>query len=237
MTLGANIALIIGSYLLGSVPQLSLLAKLRRVDLDGDFHQSLWYRGGRVIAIVGIVGEFGKGVIPILVGMWLDFNILIIALAGLAAVCGQMWPVFSRFDGEKGNSVAMPMAVALTPKPTLIALIPFFISLIIRTAPRLVKSSKSTKESVFGGSYSRSLPLGMAITFFILPIVSWWLGEPLEIALCYSALFVLIMLRRISAGLRDDLKSGSNIGGIIVRRFLYDRATKQWRSRPQHPPR
>jgi len=227
---GAYIALIIGSYLLGSTPHLSLLARLRHVDLNGDFHQSLWYRGGRVIAIVGILGEFSKGVIPILVGKGLDFNLLVVALAGLAAVCGQMWPISSRFDGEKGNSVALPMAIALTPKPALIALVPVAISILFRTVPRLIKSSKSTKEPVFGGSYSRSLPLGMAITFFILPLVSWWLGEPLEIVLCYTALFVLmIIVRRITAGLRSDLRESRNIRGIVIKRFLYDRATKQWR--------
>ena len=228
--MGAYIALIIGSYLLGSTPHLSLLARLRHVDLNGDFHQSLWYRGGRVIAIVGILGEFSKGVIPILVGKGLDFNLLVVALAGLAAVCGQMWPIFSRFDGEKGNSVALPMAIALTPKPTLIALVPVAISILFRTIPRLIKSSKSTKEPIFGGSYSRSLPLGMAITFFILPIVSWYLGEPLEIVLCYAALFLLmIIVRRITAGLRSDLRESRNIRGIVIKRFLYDRATKQWR--------
>jgi glycerol-3-phosphate acyltransferase PlsY len=229
--MGAAIALIIGSYLLGSVPHLSLLARLRHVDLNGDFHQSLWYRGGRGIAIVGILGEFGKGVIPILVGNWLDFDLLIVALAGLAAVCGQMWPIFSRFDGEKGNSVALPMAITLTPKPTLIALVPIIISLIIRTTPRLISSSKSPrKDSIIGGSYSRSLPLGMAIAFFILPLVCWYLGEPIEIVLCYSALFILIIIRRITAGLKRDLRQSRNIRGIIIKRFLYDRATKQWRS-------
>ena len=152
--MGTAIALIIGSYLLGSVPHLSLLARLRHVDLNGDFHQSLWYRGGWGIAIVGILGEFGKGVIPILVGKWLDFDLLIVALAGLATVCGQMWPIFSRFDGEKGNSVALPMAIALTPKPALIALVPVIISLIIRTIPRLMNPSKSPRKgSIIGGSY------------------------------------------------------------------------------------
>ena len=169
MNLGADIALIVGAYLLGSVPQLLLLAKLRRVDLDGDFHQSLWYKGGRGIAALGIASELAKGVIPVLVGKWLEFDVLVVALAGLAAVCGQMWPVFARFDGEKGNSVAFPMAIALTPKPTLIAMIPTIIALIIRTVPRLVHPSK--KNTVFGGTYSRSLPLGEAIAFLIIPLV------------------------------------------------------------------
>ena len=104
--MAADIALIVGAYLLGSVPQLSLLARLRRVNLDGDFHQSLWDRGGQAIAVLGVIGEFAKGIIPVLVGKGLDFDILVVALAGLAAVCGQMWPVFSRFDGDATAAVS-----------------------------------------------------------------------------------------------------------------------------------
>ena len=79
--MGADIALIIGSYLLGSVPHLSLLARMRHVDLNGDFHESLWYRGGRVIALVGIFGEFGKGVDKALhlLGRTADRYVLLIA--------------------------------------------------------------------------------------------------------------------------------------------------------------
>jgi hypothetical protein len=46
----ADIFLITGAYLLGSVPHLKLLAKLRRIDLSIDFHQQLWSRGGRLAA-------------------------------------------------------------------------------------------------------------------------------------------------------------------------------------------
>ena len=37
----ADATLILSAYLLGSVPHLSLLAKLRRIELNGDFHESL----------------------------------------------------------------------------------------------------------------------------------------------------------------------------------------------------
>ncbi len=231
--MGADIALILGAYLLGSVPHLPLLARLRHVDLNGDFHQSLWYRGGRVTGIAGILGEFGKGIIPILVGKGLDFSLLVVALAGLAAVSGQMWPIFSRFDGEKGNSVALAMSIALAPKSALVALVPVIISLVIRTLPRLLNSIKSSnKGPIIGGAYSRSLPLGMATAFLVLPLASWWLGEPLEIILGYSVLFVLIIIRRLTAGLRNDLRANRDIRGILIKRFLYDRATKKWRQGP-----
>jgi len=226
----ADIALILGAYLLGSAPHLSALAKLRHANLDGDFHASLWQRGGRLTGVIGILGEFAKGAIPVLIGKGLGFSLSITALAGVAAVCGQMWPVFSRFDGEKGNSVGIAMAAALVPKPILIALVPIVVALIVRTVPRLLDTRKSPNtRPILGGSPSRSLPLGMAAGFLILPVASWWLGEPLVIILSCSALFILIMIRRLTAGLKSDLKASTGLKGILIRRLFYDRATAEWR--------
>ena len=226
----ADVVLILGAYLLGSVPHLSLLAKLRHVNLDGDFHQNLWNRAGKTIGVIGILGEFAKGIIPILVGKSLDFSLTTVAIAGLAAVCGQMWPIFSRFDGEKGNSIALAMVIVLIPKPALVAIVPIIIALFIRTLTRLTTSSASSSDrAIIGGSYSRSLPLGMAICFLILPLVSWYFGEPMEIVWCCAFLFALIMIRRLTAGLKNDLEVSSDIKDIIMKRLLYDRATTMWR--------
>lgn len=226
----ADIVLVLGSYIFGSIPHLPLLAKLRRVDLEGDFHENLWYRAGRTIGVMGVVGEFVKGVLPVLVAKSLDFGLATVAIAGLAAVCGQMWPVFSRFDGEKGNSIALAVVIALTPIPGLVAVIIIIIALLIRTLPRLIaKSGKSGDRSIVGGPYSRSLPVGMFIAFLILPFVSWYFGEPAEIIWCCAALYVLIMIRRLTAGLSEDLKAGQDIGSILLRRLLFDRAAVQWR--------
>ena len=79
----ADATLILSAYLLGSVPHLSLLAKLRRIELNGDFHESLWYRAGRHFGVIGVVGEFTKGILPILVGKSLGFSLAIIAWLGL----------------------------------------------------------------------------------------------------------------------------------------------------------
>lgn len=226
----ANILLVLGAYLFGSIPHLSLLAKTRRVELDGDFHENLWYRAGKLVGFLGVLGEFTKGVLPILAGKALGFDILVVALAGLAAVCGQMWPVFSKFDGEKGNSVAIAMMIALTPIPGLISIIPTIVSLLIRTTPRFIaKIRKSGEDSIVGGPYSHSLPVGMFVCFLILPFVAWYLEAPVAVVWCCSLLFLVIMIRRLTAGLREDLKTHEDIGGILLRRLLFDRSTAGWR--------
>lgn len=220
----ASVALILGSYLLGSLPHLYALGKLRGISLEGDLHIGLWRRAGRLEGTIGILGDLAKGVIPILVGKSLGFELSIIALAGLAAVAGQMWPVFLGFDGEKGNSTGAAMAVTLTPKVFLFAAVPMLLGVAIRTVPRLLDSTQSINQRLkFGGPPSLSLPLGMGIAFALLPLISWWLGQPTVVTLAYLTLFILIMVRRLTAGLKDDLKPGANVKSILVNRFLFDR--------------
>jgi glycerol-3-phosphate acyltransferase PlsY len=222
----ADIFFVLGSYLFGSLPHLSLLARLRRVSLEGDFHQSLWQRAGKIFGVLGVLGEFIKGALPVLIGRAIGLDLAAIALAGLAAVCGQMWPVFSRFDGEKGNSIAIPMVIALIPKAALAAIFPIIIALIFRTLPRLTaRPGPSGGKSIVGGPYSRSLPLGMAIYFLILPLSAWYFGESAVIIWCCAALLLLILVRRLTAGLGNDLKTGEDVRRILIRRLLYDRAT------------
>jgi len=221
----ADIILILGAYLLGSLRHLSALGKLRGIDLEGDSHISLWRKGGRLVGTIGVLGEFAKGVIPVLVGRSLGFDLLIIVLAGLAVVSGQMWSVFSRFDGEKGNSIGLAMAGALSPLVLFIALVPITIGFCIRTMPRLLNTRQSLNERFkFGGPPSLSLPLGMASGFLVMSVASWWLGEPLVITSGYIALFILIMVRRLTAGLKGDLAVNTNIRGILINRLLYDRS-------------
>jgi glycerol-3-phosphate acyltransferase PlsY len=226
----ADIVFIIGAYAFGSIPHLQLLGRLRRVKLNGDYHQDLWYRGGKLLGVAGVAGEFVKGALPVLAGIWMGFDIATIAIGGAAAVCGQMWPVFLKFDGEKGNSIALAMAMALVPKAMLVAVAPVIAALLIRTVPRLLARARSSgNEPVVGGSYSRTLPLGMLICFLVLPFTSWYFGEPAIVFWCLVALFVLILIRRVTAGLRTDLAAGADIGGVVIKRLLYDRSTAIWR--------
>lgn len=211
-------AFIAAAYLVGSLPQLRLLARLRHLNTEGDLHIGLWEQGGHLVAVIGVFGDFAKGVIVILVGRQLNLETSILALAGLAVVSGQMWPLFTGFDGEKGNSVGIAMAATLTPVPLLIALVPIATGLIIRMTPRVLKS-----EPPIGGRPSLSLPLGMAIGFLVLPFAGLFTGEPPVIFWAYLALFLLIMLRRVTAGLRADLAEGDT-DGIFINRLLFDRS-------------
>ncbi len=228
MNIAIEAALVIGAYLLGSVPQLSALARLRHTSLSGDYHMSLWYRAGKFIAITGILVEFIKGAIPVLLGRFFDINLTAVAVAGLAVVCGQMWPVFHKFSGEKGNTTGVGMAAALDWRPFIAAAVCFAIGAGIRLFGRVFRRRRSDKNiPVIGGPFSRSLPLGMIAGFLVLPIASWVMGEPAEISWAFSVLFVLIAVRRLTAGLRSDRKAGAGLKQIFVDRLFLDRGLGQ----------
>jgi len=218
-------ALILGAYLIGSFPHLAVLSRLRGIKVGGDLHINLWHRGGRLVGLIGIFGEFVKGVTPVLVGRYLDFSLLVIVLAGLAVVSGQMWPIFLRFDGEKGNSIGVAMAAVLAPAPFFVALVPILVGVTIKLSHRLTDIRKSLNERLrFGGPPSRSLPLGMAGGFLVLPFASCCLGEPPVVTLGFCVLFLLIKIRRLTAGLGGDLTEGADVKRILINRLLYDRS-------------
>ncbi len=202
--------LAIGSYLLGSLPQVYLLGRLRGLDLrqEPDLHIALWERA-RWTAVLAVLGDLAKGTIPILVGRALGLGPGEVALAGLMVVLGQMWPLRFLNTGGKGNSTGITMALTLTPPAFRFALIPLGLALLVR---------------LWEGPRSRSLPLGMAVAFAILPLASYITRQPLSITLALLGLFLAIILRRLTAGLGADLKVASSRKSLFLNRLLFDRS-------------
>jgi glycerol-3-phosphate acyltransferase PlsY len=235
----ADIALVLGAYLLGSLPYMILLGRAKGVDLseEEDLHMALWYKVGRLEGLSGVLVDILKGVIPIIIGFALDFPLAVTAAAGAAAVVGQMWPVFRKFNGEKGNTTGIGVVIALTMYLTAnyspLAYIVFIIFAIliligigIRTIPRFMHSEQTLSQRLmFGGPASNSMPLGMAAGFASAPLSSWCLRQPPEMTWAFLAVFVAIMIRRLTAGLSKDLKTATtSVRSILINRLLYDRS-------------
>jgi glycerol-3-phosphate acyltransferase PlsY len=220
-----NIAIIFISYLIGALPHLYYLCKLHRIDTTGDLHQNLWRGAGPFWGLCGILIDILKGVAPIWLGKALGLDLSIIVTCGLAAVVGQMWPVFSKFDGEKGNTTGLGIALTLAYQPTLVALVPVLCGLISKLVRLLnIKGQSFSTRFRSGAGQSDALPIGVALGFLVLPIASYWLGEPIEIVLGFIILLVIIMLRRLTQGLTKDLKSTRDLKIVLFNRLLYDRS-------------
>ena len=78
--------------------------------------------GGKKAAIITLIGDVLKGIIPVLIAKAMTDSSWIIALSGLAAFLGHLYPVFFGFKGGKGVATAAGVFIALSGILTLLLL-------------------------------------------------------------------------------------------------------------------
>lgn len=230
--LALYILFIAAFYFFGAVPFMILIGRMRGFDLSAepDLHHALWYRVGRRWGILGFMLDVVKGILPVLTGFLLGFPLWVTITATLASLCGQMWPVFRKFDGERGNSVGLGIVPTLSlaygaPLVLIIAVSFAVIGFLIRTARRWKASGDTLNERLkLGGSPSLALPLGVMLGYASCPITSCLVNQPLEITLGYAGLIILILIRRVTAGIVQDLKASKHPFNVIINRLLFDRS-------------
>jgi len=224
-----DVLLIIGAYLLGAFPVVYLLGRIRGFDLsrEEDMHISLWRKVGRREGVVGITWDVVKGgVAMVIVDRCFDFfDWGTVALVGLAVVVGRMWAIFLKGRGEKANTTSLGVSVALSYQALPFLLVPIALGAGIRTLPRFFTSGQSMSERLkFGGPPSLSLPLGMFFGFGLFPLGCWIMNQPWQTTVVAAVIFALIVIKRITAGLCEDLKIATSKKSIIINRALYDRS-------------
>ena len=228
----AEVGYILGAYLLGSLPVLYIIGRLKGFDLRGeDMHLGLWRKVGYVEGATGIIWDIGKGaLLPLVALLWLDLGVTVASLSALAVLIGMMWPVFLRFEGEKGNSTGTGAAGGLllgvhAPLALGLFLIPIGAGGLTRAALSLRKPDASLGERFRFSGQSVVMPLGMITGFALLPILSWLLhSQDMILTWVFLGMFVLIVIKRLTAGLSEDLKSDGDKKSILLNRLLYDRS-------------
>lgn len=113
-------AVVIGSYLIGSIPWGLVIGRLRGIDIreygSGNIGTTNVLRtlGARYGAIV-LIGDVLKGVIAVLLARYIIETPTGEMAAGLAAVAGHDWSVFLKFKGGRGVATSLggllPMAM------------------------------------------------------------------------------------------------------------------------------
>ncbi len=102
------LAMIILGYLSGSISAGILVARLMGLGDPRDAGSgnpgatNLLRLGGRKAAIITLLVDAAKGLIPVLAAQALQLESLWLALVGLAAFLGHLYPVFFGFRGGKG---------------------------------------------------------------------------------------------------------------------------------------
>jgi glycerol-3-phosphate acyltransferase PlsY len=116
------------AYLLGSLSFAILLSRLSggpdpRASGSGNPGATNMLRvAGRKLAVLTLLGDLLKGLLPVLVAYLVGLDIQQQAWVGLAAVAGHLYPLYFRFRGGKGVATAAGMLLGLYPPSALLAL-------------------------------------------------------------------------------------------------------------------
>ena len=113
-------AVVIGCYLIGSIPFGLVLGKLRGIDVreygSGKVGSTNVLRTlGAKPAAVALLADVAKGVIAVLLARFILGSYLGEMAAGFSAIAGHNWSVFIKFRGGRG--VATSLGVLLTMAP------------------------------------------------------------------------------------------------------------------------
>jgi acyl phosphate:glycerol-3-phosphate acyltransferase len=205
------IALMIVGYLLGSVPASYLAARSRGVDLRKQGTRqvgggNLWRMTSRRLGLLVGFWDFLKGLLMVWVAYLAGLDTGSQLLVGLAVIVGHNWPVFLWFHGGRGIAtlvgivIILPILNDISPWPSVIA---------VGSAVLFTLIFHTSAVPVLFGAAS-------------LPLTSWLFGEESSIPLTYFAIFLIVVIKRLTAQKAHE-KRDIGVGRLLVNRLLYDR--------------
>jgi glycerol-3-phosphate acyltransferase PlsY len=218
------ILLLLVAYLLGSVPAAYLAARWSRgIDIrqygSGNVGvANLRRRASKWLLIPTIIFDLGKGIVMVWAAQLMGFSIAQQVAVGLAAIIGHNWPVFLRFSGGRGAITTLGVALLL---PLINGpLMPWEILVFMAAAG-------------IGLLITHETPLGVGIGIATMPLVSWGVDKPLPMTLGFLAMFLLMVIRRLTAP-KTSVTASVPSGELVLNRLLFDRDIRNreaWLSR------
>ena len=215
-----SVIAVLVTYLVGSISFPYWVARAYGVDLRAVGERKLG--GGNLAKSVGLPqGIFGgvldgaKGFLAVVVARSLGLPLEEQLACGVAALVGQMWPVLHQFDGGRANATGWGFALAADPVAAVIMGVPLYLGLV---AVRLVRPRPT-----------RLLPLASILSFAIFPAVIWEQDGVTPTVVAGLVVLGLILVRRLTAGLRQDLATGAPLARVLANRAIYDRSELQER--------
>jgi glycerol-3-phosphate acyltransferase PlsY len=211
---------VVAAYLLGSISFPWLIAWWHGIDLRAVGSRKL---GGSNLAAAmgtrwGIVGgglDALKGALVVIGAAALGLPVEIRVLCAIAAVAGQAWPIFHDLEGGRANATGWGALLALDPIAAAIAAIP----LLVAVAARYRVAPPPT----------RVVPLASILTFLVWSATIYEIEGVTATVVGGLLILALIVIRRVTADLSDDLATGAPLRRIVANRVLYDRSELQER--------
>ncbi len=205
------ILLVLGAYLLGSVPTAYLIARWRR-GIDIRQYGSGNVGASNVLAVVSkrwsipvTIFDIGKGALTVWVAKLLGLEAYQQVTVGIITVIGHNWPIFLRFKGGRGIFTTLGVTAMLSWRLGLIVLVVSY-----ALAPL------------------RQLSLGVFCALVSLPIFSWFLSQPLDIEARLPITLGLVVLALVGLSKRllaprTALSKSVPPVQLFFNRMLFDR--------------
>ncbi len=174
-----NIFLVIFAYLLGSIPTGLLLSKaLTGIDPRQKGSRNIGATNvmrtvGKALGAITLLGDVLKGLIPVVIALWLVEEQTWVAGVGLAAFLGHCFPIYLRFRGGKGVATAVGIFLPTAPLAVVLDIVVFAV----------------------GVGISRMVSVGSIAAAAAMPILIWLLGYPLPYIVLGICVAVLIIYR------------------------------------------
>ena len=207
------ILLVIGAYLLGSVPAAYLAVKwsrgidIRKVGTGKVGAANVLSAGGpKWLAIPVALFDIGKGAFSVWIAQLVGLSTAQQVTVGLFAICGHNWPIYLGFKSS-GRGIFASLGV--------ISMLSWKLGLIVLVLPYLFLPIKQVAFGVF-------------IALIALPLFSYFLAQPLSIreklpiTLGLVALSLMALLKRVVAR-RTELSKSVPLGTVLLNRLLFDR--------------
>ncbi len=174
-----SIALLVFAYLLGSISSAILLSRVmgfedpRSEGSKNPGATNVLRIAGKKAAFFTLVGDFLKGLVPVLAAHALGADYLVIALTGFAAFLGHCFPLFFHFRGGKGVATAMAATIGFD----------WIVGgILVATWLLFAKVFKISS-------------LAAIIAFAALPLVVYWRQQELTLAAVFVALSIILIWR------------------------------------------
>lgn len=120
-------ALMILSFLIGSIPTGLLIARTKGIDLrkvgSGNIGATNVLRAvGKEAALFTLIGDIAKGVLPVAIGKFFGLGIFDAGILGISSILGHNFSLFLKFKGGKGVATSIGVLLAFSPHVALLTI-------------------------------------------------------------------------------------------------------------------
>jgi glycerol-3-phosphate acyltransferase PlsY len=198
--------LIIGGYLLGSIPTAYLTGRwVKGIDLrqygSGTVSGSMvWEHVARWAIFPAGIFDVIKGALPTWLGLELGIGEVLATTAGMAAVVGHNWPIYLGFTGGRGLSPFMGVLLGLFPWgfPWMLAFL------------------------AVGFLLGDSAPWALA-SLISLPLPAYWANQIVPVSFAASVMLIVTLVKRLEANGRPLPTNDIKRRQVLLRRLIFDR--------------